>query len=409
MKWISILLSLGLACETRAMIQVRDLIEPTVRFYRTPSSLFPSGEAALSLLKEKQISSRIDTWYFVENEVSKDWIQSPNLYFSRDFLQQSSESQTAILTSDTNVLRLKKGWRKSETLKSGSTLTITSVRSDWSCGTDLIGPICVPTNKIILAIDSASKVQNSHGKWFLVKFRQGHQMITDSDQVIPVSKIKAWHFNPNIAFIRKSLDPTEKISPTISSFANFERVKILKKELRRWQQSLLLDHGNVWWQNNAESSLSHPQIVLSRAEIMGRPIYDKVIRSKFSLISAQGIFYSKDGETWIFLKQFGEINHPVSIGPRETLIVGDQLSFDEGKTFQSYLRWDQIAMQTQHILNHSPQYLRLQKIRPTGPSSLLIDIDIGYKVLVFEFNTINSQIQFKKSQLNRDIYGTKYN
>lgn len=400
-KWIYPLFCLGLAAETRAMVQVRDLIEPTVRFYRSPSSQFSSGETSFTLLKDKQISTRLESWYWVDRGGAKEWIPSQNLFYLRDFYQQSPTEQSGILTATSSILRLKKDWRPDGTLKEGTELTITSVRSDWSCGRDKQGDVCVATNKLLLAIDAAQRVQTSNGKWHSVKYRIGHHMITENNQVVPVSKVKTWEANPNFAFIRPIGINGLRPPTTIDTQAPYERVLLLKKEIRRWNQSILGDHGNVWWQNIQTDSIHSALILLTREELVGRKIYDQTQHPKISLVSADGIFLSTDGESWKLLKQFGELNYPVTIGPRNTLVVGDQLSFDEGKTFQNYLRWDQVAMQAQKILRHPPKHLRLQSVKPMGHSSLNLAIDTGYKTLVFEFNTINSQIFFLQSTLKK--------
>jgi hypothetical protein len=395
-----LLISLGWALETQAMVQVHDLVEPTVRFYRNPTSLFPSGQASHSLLKGRQISTRVETWYLIDNGASKEWQPAQNLFYLRDFYYQSPSEQTGIVTTPTPVLRFKKGWRLTGTLKMGAYVVIQSVRSDWSCGTDQSGQVCVPTDKVLLAIDAARRAQNSKGQWYSVKYRTRHQLVTENGMVLPIQKIKAWEADPTYAFVRPSQSPTTT-TYTISPLVPFERVRLLRKELRRWNQSILSDHGNIWWQNPISDS-DPAAIVLSREEIEARPIYDQSRRSQLGLLSAEGIFFTKDGETWTLLKQFGESNHPVTIGPRNTLVVGDQLSFDEGKTFQNYLRWDQITLETQKILRHQPQHLRLASVKPMGNTSLQLRIDTGYKTLEFEFNTINSHIHYLRSYLRRN-------
>jgi hypothetical protein len=382
------------------MVQVRDLIEPTVRFYRTPGSLFPSGEAALALLRERKISSHQEIWYWAEMADAKEWVSAQNLIYLREFKLQTPDRQTGILIATSRVLRHKNGWRPGEQLHEGTSLIINSVRSDWACGSDSKGDVCVPSDKILLAIDAAKRVQSNLGKWHSVKYRVRHQMLTENDQVIPLNNIKAWENHPNAAFIRPIINVPESIKSRILSPPAYARVLLLKKEFRRWNQSILSDHGNVWWQNSVENSNSAP-ILLTKEELLNRKTYDQAKRGLLALTSAEGVFFSKDGEIWTLLKQFGEGNHPVTIGPRNTLVVGDQLSFDEGKTFQNYLRWDQITLQSQKILRHPPKHLRLQAVKAHGRSSLLLEVDTGYKILIFEFNTINSQISYTDSRLNR--------
>lgn len=410
MQRICLFISLVLACQSQALIQQPKLIEPTVRFYRSPTSQFESGEAALDTLKAKEISSRIETWYWIENAQQREWISEQNLFYLRDFLHNSPSEQTAFLTENLFALRFENGWRPADKLSPASSITINTVRSDWACGWDALGKLCVPTDKVILAIDTAEKVQDDQGKWHGVKGRKNQMIVTAEDKLIPISKIKNWEPNPSVAFVKPMPRTTDRSSITAPETRAFTRVNIVKKELRKWHQSLLPNHGNIWWQI-PDPTLKVSNIILTKEELLSRQIAFESSRhdqkasdpkSNYSaLVSADGIFYSKDGETWALLDQFGEANHPVAIGPRNTLVVGDQISLDEGKTFQSYLRWDQIAHESHKILNHAPKQLSLLKVKTQSPTNIEVQIDTGYKIMTFEFNTINNQIKYLRNQLKR--------
>jgi hypothetical protein len=395
-----------LAYQAEALIKQPGLIEPIVRFYRNPMSQFESGEAALDLLKQKEISSRIDTWYWVENNNLREWVPEKNLFYLRDFVQHSPMEQTAIIKEKVQVLRFNKGWIPADKIDVGTTLTVTTVRSDWACGWDSLGKVCAPTDKILLAIDAAQKVQDELGRWHSVKVRNGATIVSTQNTELPVSKIKTWEPDANVAFIRPSPRTREPGTIPAPDFKAFSKVAIIKKELRQWHQSLLPNHGNIWWQiPDPEMKIS--KIILTHDELMSRKIFSQTPlvtnkdAEKLSLISADGIFLSQDGETWSLLDQFAEGNHPVAIGPKGTLVVGDQISLDHGATFQSYLRWDQIAQQSHKVLHHAPKHLRLHNIRASGSSTIEVQIDVGYKLLTFEFNSINNQIKYLRNSLKR--------
>ncbi len=387
--------------QSHALIQVRDLMEPTTRFYRSTSSHFPSGVAAINVLQEKQIHSRLETWYLVEGVKSKFWVPDEDLYFLRDFYQQNTNEQSGLVTETTKILRFKKGWRPDGKLKQGAYLTIHSMRSDWACGIDEKGELCVPSDKLLLAIDTAKKIQTDNGSWHFVKYRYRHRIISEKNEVIPISKVKTWEASPHIAFVRPNQKVFESYSNTGEKLNSFEKVILRKKEIRKWNQSFLSEHGNIWWQNLSETTEPDPAIILTKEEVLNRNLFDLSQSKKSSLISADGIFFSNDGETWTFLRQFGETNYPVTLGPKNTLIVGDQLSFDEGKTFQNFIRWDQVALIAQRVLKHPPGQLRLQEVKLSGGTTLKLKIDTGYKILVFFFFLINSQLYFLNTHLKK--------
>ena len=412
MQRICLIVSLVWACSSEALIPVDDLMGSTVRFYRSPSSQFHSGEATLELLQEKQIGSRIEAWYLVKNNDETEWVSAQNLYYLRDFPEQSLALQTAITRKKSPTLRMKSGWRPSASISAGSTISITSVRSDWACGFDTLGQVCVPTNNLMLAVDLAKRVQDLSGKWHSVKSRDGNLLILANGNRLGLTKLKSWEPDPNVAFIRPASPESGAGYTPPGNAPAYSKVGLIKKQLRRWHQSALPKHGNVFWQKPDVIANSHA-IILTSEELNLRRIFDRSTNSPSTndkiktgprtpaLVSADGIFLSTDGETWHLLQQFGELNHPVTLGPRNTLVVGDQLSFDNGKTFQSYLRWDQIALQSQNILKHPPKHLRLRSVKTKNRTSLEVDIDTGYKVFVFDFNIVNSQLTYRRHYLKR--------
>lgn len=400
MKWILLSFSLGWACNLWGLIPIREIPEPIVSFFRSPQSLFPSGTKPISLLKEKKIQTRQEPWYFVEGEKNKGWFPRENLYFFNE-TSNRYQSQLGLLTKDVTVLRLSQGWRPKGVLPEGTELSLTSIRSDWSCGVDSIGPVCVPTPNLILAIDMASKIKTKKGKWYQVKNRKLNLILTTDNKSIPISIIHEWKTQKQIAFIQKKSSANPSASNFIEPFFPYEKVVLIKKESRLWNQSILGDHGNVWWQEPIIKELDSNSSLLTKEELEIRPIFYSSLSPnlshypKFAIVSANGIFFTMDyGESWTHIKQFAESNHPVALGPRNALIVGDQISFNQGKTFQNYIRWDAIAHKSQQVFRQAPQHFLLHSIKSIGSSSILFTVDTGFKILSFEFNTINNHLLY---------------
>lgn len=393
MNWKCLLISLGLAHSAQALVPLQDLLEPTLHFYRSPNSPFPSGEAALSVLKANKISQRQETWYLLETDRTQEWVPEQNVFDKTHFPLRGPLAQSGTVIKTTPVLRLNQGWRPAGSATPNTPVVITSLRSDWACGYDKKGPICLSPEDLLLAIDAAHTILTNDGQRHRLKSRTRNQVQTTSGIKISFANIKMWNIHPRTVFFRNQTNA--------KSTNAYRRATVIKKDLRLWQQSILGQHGNIWWMAPPETSLERDQIVLTREELQARAIFDQTNHTSLSLVSADGVFLSSDGEAWTLLKEFGDANFPVAIGPRNLLIVGDKLSFDLGRSFQSYLRWDQIALLTQKILKHAPKHLRLQKVISAGTSKLKLHIDTGYKILVFEFNTGNSKLSFLESHLNR--------
>lgn len=388
-----------------ALIPLREKTEPSLTFFRSPYSAFPSGVADLTILNstKKQIKSEI--WYFVESQFQTKWVPASDLVFIDLNPITSVDNQFGFVKETTPTLRLNSGWRNGSPIPEGTKVTITSIRSDWSCGFDEAKkPVCVSSNKVILPIDAALKIKTISGQWHDIKARKKHLFVTTKNTFIPISKVLEWKPDTHVAFLRSSL-PENSFNLLKNDFHSpYLKVVIKEKEVRKWNQSLLENHGPIWWQEPNLKKANEAPIIITTEELQSRTIFSKAtptLSKNLSLVSANGIFISKDNSSWKHLSQFGEDNHPVAIGPKNTLIVGDQISFNEGKTFQNYLRWDQIALQAQTSLNHPPQHLKLHTINFVAPNSLEIQIETGYKMLIFKFNTVNNIISLQNSRLVR--------
>lgn len=414
---IYILLYLVSLSKSYAIIPLLEDKELTVPFFRTPLSQFPSGTKALKILKSSMIQIKEDPWYLVEGKNNKQWVPQSRLLFISQFKeifkqvnqnnnQLSLEQNFGILKGESSSMKFQKGWREGKVIKEGTLIKINSIRSDWTCGEINREPTCVPTNSIVLASDFAERAKLKNGIWVQLKDRNNHFLITNDKKFIPFHNFSIFEISSSLALITPLKN---QLNPKLIQFDDwepYEKVVLVKKELRKWSQSLLPDHGNVWWLEPNKNGENRAFTVISNDELNQRPISfiaQKIQTSekskKLSLVSANGIFYSNDNEeSWVFIEQFGETNFPVAIGPRNSLIVGDQISFNQGKSFQNYLRWDHIARLTQMELRHTPSLLILSSLKPKGPSKFEISIDTGDKEFQFEINMTNNQLTIINSR-----------
>jgi len=426
---ISFLCQIILSCSiSKGLVPINDIFNPSVPFYKEPGSPFPSGTIDLLTLNETKLSAVNEVWYLIskaQNSQTEYWVPESNLYFLSPTNPLSLHQQNGLVKESTPSLKYNNGWRPGENIEPGTKITITSVRSDWSCGLDQRNnAICVKSSKVLLPIDLATKVKTKRGIWIEVVGRERHLFRTARNKLVPISKIVDFKIDKPIAFIKReplnlfitqfptlksqrgTNDDANSVSNIFKTTSNniYIRVIIKDKTVKQWNQSRLENHGAIWWQTPENKKIAAPPIVISTEELNSRlPNLKIVSQSSYpiSIVSANGVFISHDKASWKYLSQFGETNLPVAIGPRNTIIVSDQISFNDGKNFQNYLRWDQVTLLSQNLLHHPPAQLVIKSIDPLNHNSFKVQIDTGYKTLSFAFNMVNSQLTLLGSRLNK--------
>lgn len=402
MRRILFTISLGWAITTHSMIPETDLSAgSSIPFYRDTKSLFPSGEVGIDELERTKVGDRSELWFSVKNQRGSRWLPENQVLFYRDFYQPSPMEAIAYVIRDSESMRDKKGWFPDKTIKQGLIMSVHQIRSDWSCGSDHRGPLCVPTKNIILGIDTAKRILDDKGQWHEFQERQNHFFMTKKGLKLLYSQIKNWENDSEIGFIKPpkdsslahhSLEGDLDIPP-------YSRVTVLDKKWLHWKQSLLKNHGPVWWMEKTKSELEIPPIILTEEEAHELPLFDKAESKTLSLLSGNGVFLSTDGATWRFLPEFHEQNLPVAINPKGHLIVGDKISLNRGNSFQPYIRWEEVAFMTHQMLGHNPKQLRLVSVHSSDAKIIEFHVETGYKTLVFHFNTITSRLKPQRSYL----------
>lgn len=232
-------------------------------------------------------------------------------------------------------------------------------------------------NYLVSKFDLSHWIYTHKTKWIPVKYRQGSAMITKDQQKIPLQDVVSLVTRPNIGVIARE----HPGYPPLRTL-----VDIVKTEVFQWNQSLLPGHGLVWWKDFIFEPIDRMAQFRSQVdldELLKRELFSVAFESPNSLrglVSSQGIFHSPDGKTWTQLQQFGKSNHPVAIHPEGPWFVGTQISYDQGKSFETFLN-------TQHLSRKIPlssRQAKISKVEPLANYRVQIHVDVGGKTQILK-------------------------
>lgn len=223
--------------------------------------------------------------------------------------------------------------------------------------------------------DFAALAYHPKKGWQQVLYRNNDSLILQNGQVIPVKE--------TLGFVADSRRGIVVRTGTSYGPPLRARVNILKLEASLWGLSRVDGHGEVWWKKTdllAEVSRAPSQNTLTTDELMKRELYSIAFENKNSLrglVSSEGIYRTEDGATWTLIPQFGKQNYPVSIHPNGTWFVGSFKSTNRGKSFEPFIRWEQIAQAIESTYHKNPKIMRLTQIEALENSRIQIYVDTG--------------------------------
>jgi hypothetical protein len=167
-------------------------------------------------------------------------------------------------------------------------------------------------------------------KWRAVNYKTGEGLYLKGQGKKPVSFSKV----SGILTAPKTLVATKEIPD--ESLVPRSHLTFLNQRTEVWNKGYHPDHGFIWW----KATLSN-QKMYSLDEIRARKIYSLANPKDQEvpiLISADGIFFSKNGVEFIKLDQFGNQNWPVAIDPQGYLYVGYQRAHPNHLDFHPFLK-----------------------------------------------------------------------
>lgn len=419
-----------------------------VSFYRTQQSLFPSGQATREALEAKVLRRDYEPWFRVswdkkEYEIPGETVIT-DLHLTKKLVskeslelfkspQEGSERIGKVRAKTTlQVLQTKsywaelldpkqniKGWTPLHLLEapfedSGVFVTLidTFLRKTPKSSSEVITTIprllrvdSLGIEKGYLKVryqghtgyldlvnlagrgDFAMWAYHKRKGWLGISHREGGFLQTVNSLKIPLEDFLAFNPYTDRGVVSQKLSED---GPSIRS-----RVVITNNRAHRWVLSQLKDHGAVWWRLEDPETLKPLAIEndLNNEQLLKREVVSVAFAGKSlkGLASANGIFRTEDGKTWKEISQFNGQNHPVNIHPDGVWFVGNFRSFDEGKTFEPYIKWDKLAQKIQVGLNTPPRHLRIANIEALSHSRIRILIDTGVQKVKMQAHILSNE------------------
>ncbi|WII70914.1 hypothetical protein QJS83_10620 [Bdellovibrio sp. 22V] len=234
----------------------------------------------------------------------------------------------------------------------------------------------VDTTHFVSRADFANLAYHPKKNWVAVLYRNNDAVITQQGLTLPMKELLGFVTNSHRGIIVR---PDSSYGPPLRA-----RVEILKPEAHIWGVSTVDGHGEVWWKKKdlLIEEAKPSTTTISTDTLMKREIYSIAFENKNSvrgLISSEGVYTTEDGITWTMIPFFGKQNYPVSIHPNGTWFVGSYKSTNKGKSFEPFIRWDNIAQAIESAYHRNPKIMRLTQIEALPNSRIQIHVDTGAK------------------------------
>ena len=385
-----------------------------VPFYKSTSSLFPSGSTNIENLKKQLISTQQGSdqyfkWnklFFGHNELKPIFAT----HLSRYVVDPKTNARYKVVEANTNslqlfdtekkillkknitevqadaydlgfVMTLKDVYLKTKaqelsavqtTIPQGSRLVVEKYADEYAFVKYQNYEGYVNLSELITKFDFATFVF-SKNEWHQVSSRQFDKIISTKKVSIPLNSIQGV-ITPDIKGIIAS--STQKIPL-------WSQVEVTRNKLTMWNQSKLKEYGLVWWRTLTETE----QIYFTIDELLKKEVSSVSFHPQNPLkgiLSSNGVYITEDGYYWRKLQQFENFNGPVHYFNDLLLFVGNFRSTDGGVTFDNYIQIDKLASAIEFQFGFFPKKLQVKKIETKAPFRLKIEIDTGNRKIKME-------------------------
>lgn len=395
---------------------------PARAFFLSPQSLILSGEAPLRSLEKGWQKDQFQFSYLVEKDRRQFWLKGQDIlrdiHLSQFLVSNRNQknyrvirfSQASVLAEETQSksqewltltevtpspsdlgiamnlvptpLRKSADWKSDASIQipSLTRLKIVDIQDSWIQVEVISEPLLkgfVDLNNVVLKSDFAQFAMTSDKKWQAVRYREGKKLTLKDGQQISVKNLIGLVTQPDLAISTTTSDQHRLFMR--------QNLKILKTEAEIWAESNLKGHGTVFWkkQQTAAPSQSHSSS-LNNDQILKMEISSVTFHPKaahLGVVSAQGVYLTKDGTTWDKISLFGNQSHPVHFDDSGVLFVGPYRSYDYGKTFQPAFRWENLTSILESQLKKAVQNMKLVSLSTPVKDQLHIEVQAAGKKL----------------------------
>jgi hypothetical protein len=422
---------------------VSEHLPSATTFFRSPESLFPSGQTSRTELEKTQVNQELrpsyrvswdkkEFWMYVDQLVKDIHCAHKVLLNETSTLTEKQETKSKVIArldkdQEAELLQISTYWAQIKDLKSGQVgwiphkrlraknedlgvfvnLIETGIRKEASYDSPALATIpknsrlkilgfengflkteylaakgYVDLGHIVSRADFAVWAYHNDKKWIPITHRENEFLVTPKKEKILFDEFSAFTVDPAKAVV---IDSGAKLPPIRS------HVHILESQAAHWAASQLPGHGLVWWKKQqwSDKAPATAEITITADELLKRPIFSIALeggKSVKGIVSAQGVFKTEDGITWTRLSNFGDQDLPVAIHSEGRWFVGSFQSFDRGKSFEPFIRWDRLAHMIEAVTGRQPKQIRLQKIENLrkGEMHFTVDTSPGRVRMVYQ-------------------------
>ena len=240
-------------------------------------------------------------------------------------------------------------------------------------------------SELITKFDFATFIY-ADNEWHQVGTRQFDKIVSVSRKSIALNAIKGL-ITPDARGI---------IASGSQKIPLWSQVEAIRDKLSVWHQSRLKEHGLVWWKTQTDSG----QIYYTIDDLLKKEISSVSFHPQNplkGLLSSDGVFITEDGYYWKKLPQFEKFNGPVHYFNDLMLFVGNLRSTDGGVTFDNYIQIDKLASAIELQYGFFPKKMQVKKIETKAPMKLKIEIETGIRKIKMESSLFTQDWQSVKN------------
>ncbi len=230
----------------------------------------------------------------------------------------------------------------------------------------------VRLSELVTKFDLASLIYADH-KWQFAEKREFDWIITRGGKKIHLSDVHGL-VTPDLRGL---------IASSNQKIPLWSQVEIVTEPKPTWIESVIKDHGSVWWKPVSADD----DAIVTIDELLKKEISSVSFDPRNPLkgvLSAHGVYMTDDGYHWKRLSQFEEFNGPVHYFNDLLLFVGQFRSTDGGHHFDNYIQIDKIASAIEYSFGFFPKKLQVKRIETLAPYRLKIEVDTGSRKIKME-------------------------